>query len=129
MVSCRFYTLCGFVLIARYKKLEKRALVCQILSETGTTAGSLNKLLLFKAGYPNSEPHFDSLNRPKQRFSNSVLVSISVTQWSNISRMTSRKYCKMKSIAFMLNLFQTDNFTGTSYLHAETRIFVYEMEI
>lgn len=35
----------------------------------------------------------------------------------------------MKSIAFMLNLFQTDNFTGTSYLHAETRIFVYEMEI
>lgn len=35
----------------------------------------------------------------------------------------------MKSIAFMLNLFQTDNFTGTSYLHAETRIFFYEMEI
>ena len=29
----------------------------------------------------------------------------------------------------MLNLFQTDNFTSTSYLHAETRIFVYEMEI
>lgn len=35
----------------------------------------------------------------------------------------------MKPIAFMLNLFQTDNFTSTSYLHAETRIFVYEMEI
>ena len=29
----------------------------------------------------------------------------------------------------MLDLFQTDNFTSTSYLHAETRIFVYEMEI